>query len=84
MAKEWYLLEYERKTFLHNRVLFIKTFPGGKGMHEHCELCWARFSTHPSDFQKGYYEPLSGSWICVDCYNEMASLFGWKVDEDIS
>lgn len=80
MDNEWYLLEYENKTYLHKRVLYLKSFQGSEGIHDHCELCWARFSKHPSDLQNGYYEPVSKSWICSDCYGELASLFEWTVD----
>lgn len=80
MSNEWYLVEYERKTYLHKKVLSFKAFPGLEGEHDHCELCWARFSKYPGDLQNGYFEPLSKSWICADCYNELAPLFGWTVE----
>lgn len=80
MSKEWYISEYEQKTYLHNKVLSFQNFLCTKGDHNHCELCWARFSDHPSDLQNGYYEPLSKSWICSDCYNDFATLFGWSVE----
>lgn len=80
MSGEWYLHEYEDKTYLHKKVLSFKSFPGAEGTHDHCELCWARFSKYPGDLQSGYYEPVSKSWICSDCYNELAPLFGWTVE----
>lgn len=80
MDKEWYLLEYENKTYLHKRVLSFKSFQGSEGTHDHCELCWARFSKHLSDLQNGYYEPMSKSWICSDCYGKLAPLFEWTVE----
>ena len=81
MAKEWYLSLYTQKTYLHKKTLLFQRFLFAEGTHDHCELCWARFSKHPSDHQSGYYEPLSKSWICFDCYNELAPLFGWTVDQ---
>ena len=81
MSSEWYLFEYERKTYLHEKVLLFKKFLGSEGTHVHCELCWARFSKYPSDLQDGYYEPMSKSWICSDCYNELAPLFKWVVNK---
>lgn len=80
MNKEWYLLEYERKTYLHNKVLSPRVFPCLDEMHDHCELCWARFSKHLDDLQNGYFEPTSKSWICPECYINYASLFGWTVE----
>ena len=80
MGNEWYLSEYLQKTYLHNKMLFFRQYPCTEEAHDHCELCWARFSKHPSDLQNGYYEPLSKSWVCSDCYNELASLFGWTVE----
>lgn len=80
MDKAWFFSEHKDKPYLHNKVLSFKPFLGSKGTHDHCELCWARFSTHPVDLHSGYYEPLSKSWICSDCYNECAYLFGWTVE----
>jgi len=79
MNNEWYFLEYEEKTYLHNKVLCFKAFPGLEGEHAHCELCWARFSKHPHDLRNGYFEQLSNCWICSNCYDELATLFGWTV-----
>ena len=81
MSNEWYFVEYEEKTYLHNKVLSPETFLGEeKYDHTHCELCWATLSKYPCDFQNGYYEPISKSWICPNCYNEFAPLFGWTVE----
>lgn len=80
MSNNWYLREYEEKTYLHKKKLIVKPFLGPKGAHDHCELCWARFSNNPGDLQNGYYEPISKSWICADCYNELESLFEWTTD----
>lgn len=80
MNNEWYLWAYEKKTYLHNKVLSFKSFNDSERTHTHCEVCWARFSKHPSDLQNGYYESQSESWICSECYNELASLFGWIIE----
>lgn len=81
MDKEWYLLEYENKTYLHNKVLIPKRYSDGFGGHAQCELCWARFSGSKDDLKNGYYEPASRSWICPECYSDFASLFGWSAEE---
>lgn len=79
MDVEWYIREYEEKTYLHNKELYFQHFPCEEGNHDHCELCWARFSKYSTDFKIGYYEPLSKSWLCPDCYNELKSLFQWTL-----
>ena len=81
MEKEWFLLEYERKPELHNKVFTFLDFPCRPNHHDHCELCWARFSRSKDDLKNGYYERLSLSWICPECYSDFASLFGWSVEE---
>lgn len=81
MDEPWYILEFKSKPYLHNKVLSYKHYTGDVGDHSHCELCWDRFSKHPIDLQIGYYEEDSESWICPDCYNNFASLFGWKLDD---
>ena len=80
MENEWYLWAYETKTHLHNKVLSVKAFHGADGDHDHCEICWNTFSKHSCDLQEGYYEPQSKSWICPNCYNAFAPLFGWTVE----
>ncbi len=80
MKKEWFITEYEEKTYLHNKILLPYTFTGEKQDHDHCELCWAKFSPAPDDCHGGYYEPESKIPICTDCYSSLSSLFGWKVN----
>lgn len=80
MSEEWYIWHYNNKEYLHNKVLSFREFSESDGDHDHCELCWDRFSNYPDDLHNGYYEPLSGSWICEDCYNHLATLFAWSVE----
>jgi len=80
MPKAWYFEEYEEKNYLHNRVLHVRDYTQTLPEHAHCELCWARFSKSPADHHKGYYEEQSNSWICNDCFQELAKLFGWHVE----
>ena len=77
MANDWYIREYKEKEYLHKKTLFLKSFQGQSNEHDHCELCWARFSMAPNDLHRGYYEPISMSWICPDCFCDAAELFGW-------
>ena len=80
MKKEWYAFEYERKPYLHNRPLIYQKFPCRPGHHDHCELCWARFSQYLTDLHEGYYIPEEKVWICEDCYSKYYNLFGWTVE----
>lgn len=80
MSKEWYILEYESKDYLHNKTLVYRPFPFGYMNHDHCELCWARFSKYKEDLQSGYFERESNSWICEECYENFKNLFRW-IDE---
>lgn len=78
MQREWFILEYERKPYLHNKLLTFLDFPCRPNQHDHCELCWARFSQHPADQHAGYFEPDDKIWICADCYEKYSNLFGWS------
>ena len=78
MYDTWQLEEYEEKGYLHDKVLLPKEYLGKLPDHEHCELCWARFSESEDDLHSGYYEDESESWICPKCYSELKSLFGWN------
>ena len=77
MKKPWYIIAYEDNEHLHNKRLQLRKYACQSDQHEHCELCWARFSMHPNDLQSGYYEPDSQSWICATCYFDHKDLFQW-------
>ncbi len=77
MAEEWYTWDYNTKTYLHNKILQFKNFSSVNHAHDHCELCWARFSDLHRDIHSGYYEKESKSWICNDCYAKLKDIFGW-------
>lgn len=79
MKKEWYVLEYERKPYLRNKTLAFLNFPCRPNHHDHCELCWSRFSQHPTDQHAGYYDAEDKIWICEDCFTKFQDLFGWIV-----
>ena len=81
MSNEWYLEEHKNKVYLHNKILVLKPYNGLEGTHNHCEVCWARISKYQCDLQRGYFEPESGSWICPECFDELASLFGWEIEQ---
>ena len=80
MEEAWYIQEYQDKEYLHNIVLSEKEYTRELPAHDHCELCWARFSRHSTDHHNGYYDPGSNSWICNDCFRELVNLFGWHVE----
>lgn len=79
MDEEWYMWSYRAKTYLHNKILELRPYESED--HDHCEICWARFSKHPDDMQNGYYEMSSNSWVCVDCYKSFKDLFRWEQEE---
>ena len=78
MNKPWYMIEYEEKDYLHNKKLLLKDASFLGDDHRHCELCWERLSASSSDLHSGYYEPLSRSWICENCYSNFKDLFKWS------
>lgn len=82
MKKEWFILEYERKEYLHNIKLSYTIFTFNNTDHHHCELCWAKFSNNSDDLREGYYDSISKSVICPDCYHEFKDLFGWESEVD--
>ena len=78
MYDKWQLEEYEEKDYLHDKVLLLKEYAERLPDHEHCELCWARFSDYEDDLHRGYYEEESQSWICPECFHTLENLFGWS------
>lgn len=82
MEKPWYMYEYEHKPYLHNKTLRYMVYPdtGIRGDHDHCEVCWTRFSIYEGDEHSGFYEEDRCRWICKECYNDFKDLFGWKLE----
>ena len=49
--------------------------------HEHCEFCFAKFSEHSGDLHSGFCTENQNYWICEECFNDLSSMFQWKVIE---
>lgn len=79
MEKPWYITAYEEKDYLHGQKLQFKKYLDKLPDHEHCDLCWDRFSEYKDDLHFGYYEPESKSWIGESCYNSLKELFRWQL-----
>lgn len=78
MSGEWYEWAYTTKKYLHHVQLIHKHYPDNASDHVHCEICWAKISSHPKDLHDGYYDKQSQSWICDDCFHSLKNLFGWQ------
>lgn len=84
MNEPWYEAEFRRKPYLHNLELTYTPLQFPQGEHDHCELCWARFSDAPEDLQE-YFQTSDGKVrICRECVNNYADLFGWKFKKEAS
>ena len=61
--------------------------PHPKWDHEHCIICWERFSEQEGEQHFGYFrlnEQNQEDWLCEKCYNEyIVSGFGKKLGDDI-
>ena len=49
--------------------------------HDHCEMCWATFSTSTKDQQEGYATLDRYRWLCPDCFDEVKDHFRLRVTE---
>ena len=49
--------------------------------HDHCEFCWAKFSTVPGEgvHTHGYCTPDEYRWVCETCFDDFREAFGWSV-----
>jgi len=74
------MLEYEKKDYLHKKRLVYKKIDFAPSDHDHCELCWNRFSNAEGDETAGYFEEESKSWICESCFSDLSALFEWIVE----
>jgi hypothetical protein len=49
--------------------------------HDHCEMCWATFSTSPKEQREGYATLDRDHWLCPDCFDEVKDHFQLKLTE---
>ncbi len=75
---EWTEWEKVAKQYLFDAVLTRMEYPAEIAGHDHCELCWARFSNSPDDLQEGYYDKTNACWICDHCYTLFRKIFNWQ------
>ena len=49
--------------------------------HDHCEFCWAKFMVEdvPETLHEGFSTEDQYRWICVQCFEDFKSTFGWTV-----
>jgi hypothetical protein len=49
--------------------------------HDHCEFCWAKFSTVAGDgvHTRGYCTPDEYRWVCERCFEDFREAFRWSV-----
>ena len=78
--KPWYVFQYENSEELHDKELKFLKYDDDD--HDHCAVCWARFSQFDPDLHFGYYEKDSNNWICEECYNSFKDLFRWHLSDE--
>jgi hypothetical protein len=76
---DWRLQGQEK--YLTGVTLVLKQYqPYREGWdHDHCAFCWQKFSLNAKDLHEGYATEDNYHWICVPCFNEFKSLFGWQL-----
>ncbi len=79
---KWIEWEKTAKQYLYGATVSHRRFPEGID-HDHCELCWARFSDSAEDLKKGYYIATNDCWICEDCYLIFKDVFSWKTESGV-
>ena len=80
----WIQWEKGAKQYLCDAKLTHTEFPFHNDVHDHCELCWARFGNSPDDLKAGYFDRTNSCWICENCYWIFRDIFNWSSDEEIS
>ncbi len=76
----WYEGELDGKTFEYKKFV-----TEGTNDHEHCVFCFQKITDldMPDVDKYGYYatdaDSVSCRWICKQCFNDFAELFGFCV-----
>lgn len=71
-----------QKEYLHGVVLVWRHYtPHREGWdHDHCEFCWAKFSSLPDELHEGYSTKDQYRWICKACFADFQEEFEWVVE----
>jgi len=78
MSSDWRINGDQQ--YLYGKTLKKTTFEKTvKNDHEHCELCWEKFSNDDGDAHNGYCTMDNYYWICEDCFNDFCGLFDWTI-----
>lgn len=84
MKRDWRLEIYNG--FLNNKTFEFRKYRSVEtnNDHDHCELCFKRFSyTVDNDLKQGYayYNELTNqtNWICEKCFNDFKEELGLKI-----
>jgi hypothetical protein len=80
---DWRLTNQE--TYLKGRTLEHRAYkaPRPDWDHDHCEFCWAKFSTDPGIAERlteGYATD-DERWICESCFADFVATFDWVVTD---
>jgi hypothetical protein len=74
---DWRLTNQE--TYLKGRALVRRAYnaPRPDWDHDHCEFCWAKFSTDPRIAERltEDYVTDDEQWICEPCFADYAAMF---------
>ena len=80
MNNDWRINDHQK--YLHGIALKKTTFKeSAKNDHEHCELCWEKFSNNDGDAHEGYCTLNNYYWICEECFKDFCDLFNWTIQQ---
>jgi len=77
LKSDWRLMGQEK--YLNKVDLMYAIYNESNTKHDHCEFCFAKFSSDSEDLHEGYCTLDKYRWICEDCYNDFKEMFQWKV-----
>jgi hypothetical protein len=83
IRKDDFRLSGHQANYLHGELLRFGRYrpprPGSE--HDHCEFCWARFSSSPRQgcVTEGFFTD-ERRWICEGCYEDFKVMFDWQLE----
>ena len=67
-------------TYLDGLVFEKKFFvPNSNNDHEHCVICWDKFSMDCENLHEGYCSLDSMHWLCDECFKKYKTVYGWSL-----
>ena len=80
--KEDWRLNGQEELIIGKTFRFCEWYPVPEtNDHDHCHLCWDKFSNYSDTLHEGYVADNGKYWICPDCFEDLKDELDLKLED---